>query len=55
MTKTLLALLLGVGVGAWIASEHQAPKQVEATTEMLLRNLQLSSENIQLADSCRPR
>jgi hypothetical protein len=58
MIKTLLAFLLGVGLGGWVVFEYQSPRQVEAITEMLLKNIELSSENIQLADktyTCKPR
>jgi hypothetical protein len=58
MIKALIAFLLGVGLGGWVVFQHQSPQQVEAITEMLLKNIELSSENIQLADktyTCKPR
>ena len=58
MIKTLIAFLLGAGLSAWIVFEYQSPQQVDAITEMLLKNIELSSENIQLADktyTCKPR
>jgi hypothetical protein len=58
MIKALIAFLLGVGLGGWVVFQHQPPQQVEAITEMLLKNIELSSENIQLADktyTCKPR
>ena len=58
MIKALIAFLLGVGLGGWAVFQHQSPQQVEAITEMLLKNIELSSENIQLADktyTCKPR
>jgi hypothetical protein len=58
MIKALIAFLLGVGLGGWVVFQHQSPQQVEAITEMLLKNVELSSENIQLADktyTCKPK
>ena len=58
MIKSLIAFLLGVGLGGWAVLEYQSPQQVEAITEMLLKNIELSSENIQLADKtyrCKPK
>jgi hypothetical protein len=58
MIKALIAFLLGVGLGGWAVFQHQSPVQVEAITEMLLKNIELSSENIQLADktyTCKPK
>jgi uncharacterized protein HemX len=58
MIKALIAFLLGVGLGGWVVFQHQSPQQVEAITEMLLKNLELATENFQLADqiyNCKPK
>jgi hypothetical protein len=58
MIKTLIGFVLGAVLSAWIVVEYRSPQQVEAITEMLLKNIELSSENIQLADktyTCKPR
>jgi hypothetical protein len=53
MIKTLIAFLLGVWLSAWIMSEYKSPEQISVIQDMFVKNLELATENIQLANKCK--
>jgi uroporphyrinogen-III decarboxylase len=53
MIKIIIGFLLGVWLTAWVMSEYKSLRHIKTTQEMLLKNLELATENLQLADKCK--
>jgi hypothetical protein len=58
MIKIIFGFLLGVFFTAWVMSEYKSLRHIKSTQEMLLKNLELATDNFQLADqiyNCKPK
>ena len=58
MIKIIFGFLLGVWLTTWVMSEYKYLGHIRSTQEMLLKNIELATENFQLADqiyNCKPK